>query len=257
MGYISPQSRHSGNPCDSDSAFQCGNYRNYGRECVSHFIKTSVLEAAVLQSIQTVSRYVLENEEEFISQLKALWSQQKSKQTGTGQQELEEAGKRVQELDSMIQNLYESSMKGLLPERQVQRMIQQYDEEQILLERRIGELQEQMKQEEVKKVETERFIALVKKYRDCGEVTDTMLYDSLQSSHEELAEQLVSVKEELKPMKEIRYWVGKVLTPEQAEVEKKPEPKHSVTEQMKYLKEQEKQTPEQKSPRQKQQNMEL
>lgn len=76
----------------------------------------------------------------------------------------------------MIQNLYESSMKGLLPERQVQRMIQQYDEEQILLERRIGELQEQMKQEEVKKVETERFIALVKKYRDCGEVTDTMLY---------------------------------------------------------------------------------
>lgn len=82
-------------------------------------------------------------------------------------------------------------------------------------------------------------------------------YDSLQSSHEELAEQLVSVKEELKPMKEIRYWVGKVLTPEQAEVEKKPEPKHSVTEQMKYLKEQAKQTPEQKSPRQKQQNMEL
>lgn len=129
-----------------------------------------------MQSIQTVSRYVLENEEEFISQLKALWSEQKSKQTGTGQQELEEAGKRVQELDSMIQNLYESSMKGLLPERQVQRMIQQYDEEQILLERRIGELQEQMKQEEVKKVETERFIALVKKYRDCGEVTDTMLY---------------------------------------------------------------------------------
>jgi hypothetical protein len=34
-------------------------------------------------------------------------------------------------------------------------------------------------------------------------------------------------------MKDIRYWVSKVLTPEQAEVEKKPEPKHSVTEKMK------------------------
>ena len=32
------------------------------------------------------------------------------------------------------------------------------------------------------------------------------------------------------PMKDIRYWIGKVLTPEQAEVEKKPEPKHSLTE---------------------------
>ena len=29
-----------------------------------------------------------------------------------------------------------------------------------------------------------------------------------------------TVKEELQPMKEIRYWVGKVLTPEQSEVEK-------------------------------------
>ena len=59
-------------------------------------------------------------------------------------------------------------------------------------------------------------------------------------------------------MKDIRYWVGKVLTPEQAEVEKKPEPKHSLTEKMKYLQEQTKQ-PEQKSPqhKQKKQNMEL
>ena len=143
---------------------------------VSHFIKTSVLEAAVLQSIQTVSKYVLENEEEFISQLKALWNEQKQRHIGSGQQELEEAGKWVQELDGMIQNLYESSMKGLLPERQVQRMIQQYDEEQILLERRIKGLQEQIQQEEVKKVDTERFVALVKKYRDCEELTDTMLY---------------------------------------------------------------------------------
>lgn len=108
--------------------------------------------------------------------MKTLWNEQKEKHTDTGQQELEEAQNRVRELDDMIQNLYESSMKGLLPERQVQRMIQQYDEEQILLERHIEELQAQIQQEEVKNVETERFIALVKKYRDCKELTDTMLY---------------------------------------------------------------------------------
>ena len=60
-------------------------------------------------------------------------------------------------------------------------------------------------------------------------------------------------------MKDIRYWVGKVLTPEQA-VEKKPEPKHSVTERLKFeqeQKKQQKQQPEQKSPQRKKQNMEL
>ena len=34
--------------------------------------------------------------------------------------------------------------------------------------------------------------------------------------------------------KDIRYWVGKVLTPEQSEVEKKPEPKHSLKERLLY-----------------------
>ena len=82
-------------------------------------------------------------------------------------------------------------------------------------------------------------------------------YDNLQASHTELAGQLATVKEELQPMKDIRYWVGKVLTPEQAEVEKNPEPKHSLTEKMKFLQEQGKKQPEQKSPQHKKQNMEL
>ena len=60
-------------------------------------------------------------------------------------------------------------------------------------------------------------------------------------------------------MKDIRYWVGKVLTPEQAEVEKKPEPKHSVTGKLNHYRDQKKQQPEQTTPQQqhRKQNMEL
>ncbi len=122
MSYSSPEAKHSEKNYDSDSSFQCGNYRNKGTECVSHFVKTSVLEAAILQAIQAVSKYVLENEEEFIAQLKAVWSENKSKHTDIGQQELEQAMKRMTELDNLIQNLYESSVKGTLPERQAQRI---------------------------------------------------------------------------------------------------------------------------------------
>ena len=46
----------------------------------------------------------------------------------------------------------------------------------ILLERRIQELESQIQQETVKKADTERFLALVRKYRDCTELTDAMLY---------------------------------------------------------------------------------
>ena len=82
-------------------------------------------------------------------------------------------------------------------------------------------------------------------------------YDLLQTTYAELAGQLAAVKEELQPMKDIRYWVGKVLTPEQSEVEKKPEPKHSITEKMKFLQEQSRNQTEQNSPQSKKQDMEL
>ena len=176
MGFISPDARHGDKHYDSDSAFQCGNYRSTAAECVSHYVKTSVLEAAVLQAIQTVSKYVLENEAEFIDQLRAVWNEHQTRATNSGQQELAEARKRMSDLDGKIQKLYESALNGLLPERQAQRMIQQYDEEQILLEKRIEELESLVQQEEIKEVDTSRFIALVKKYRDCEELTDTMLY---------------------------------------------------------------------------------
>jgi len=81
-------------------------------------------------------------------------------------------------------------------------------------------------------------------------------YDGLKRSHAELAGQLAAVREELKPMKDIRYWVGKVLAPEQA-VEKKPEPKHSVTERLKHDSGQGKQQPERKPTQHKKQDMEL
>jgi hypothetical protein len=83
MGFISPEARQSGKHYDSDSAFQCGNYRNQNNECVSHFIKTSALEAAILQAIKAVSQYVIENEAEFISQLKTVWNESKSKSACT------------------------------------------------------------------------------------------------------------------------------------------------------------------------------
>ena len=65
-------------------------------------------------------------------------------------------------------------------------------------------------------------------------------YDGLKASHAEFSHQLAAINEELQPMKDIRRWVGKVLSPEQSENENKPEPKQSITEKMQYYQEKEK-----------------
>jgi predicted nucleic acid-binding Zn-ribbon protein len=81
-------------------------------------------------------------------------------------------------------------------------------------------------------------------------------YDGLRTTHADLKEQLAAVNEELKPMKDIRYWVSKVLSPEQT-IEKQPEPKHSLKERLQYEQEQKKKEQVQKAPKQKKQDMEL
>lgn len=80
-------------------------------------------------------------------------------------------------------------------------------------------------------------------------------YDGLRTSHADLKKRLAAVNEELKPMKDIRYLVGKVLSPEQA-VEKQPEPKHSLKERLQHEQAESQKKQEQKSPQHRKQNME-
>ena len=176
MGFNSPEANHSGKHRDSDSFFQCGNYRNITSKCTSHFIRTSILESAILQAIQAVSHHVLENEAEFIDELRVIWNERQMRTASNDPKELSEAKKRLTELDEKINSLYDNSLNGLLPQRQAQRMIQQCDEEQLLLEKRIEELENLVQQDTIKQADTSRFITLVKKYKDCTELTDTMLY---------------------------------------------------------------------------------
>ena len=65
-------------------------------------------------------------------------------------------------------------------------------------------------------------------------------YDGLKASHAEFSRQLAAINEELQPMKDIRRWLGKVISPEQSENENKPEQKQSITEKMRYYQEKEK-----------------
>ncbi|MBR2185844.1 MAG: recombinase family protein, partial [Lachnospiraceae bacterium] len=182
MGYISPESIHrkDGRVYDSDSAFQCGSYRSLYDECSSHYIKTSAIETVILKAVQSVSGYILENEEGFIKQLMTQWEMNQEKISSDDRKELAAAKKRVKELDGLIQNLYENQIKGIMPERQVQRLMKQYDKEQLQLESRISELEKPEQENAPKKANIKRFITLVKKYQDIRELTDSMVFEFIE-----------------------------------------------------------------------------
>ena len=157
--------------------FQCGRYRSIYKACESHYVGIRNLEEIVLKAVQAVSHHVLEDEDAFIDQLMSLWERKQEQSSSEEKKELKEAQKRIGELDNLIQGLYESQINGTMPERQIQRLIRQYDEEQSGLENRITELEAVQAETAPKKADIGRFVALVRKYQNITELTDEMLYE--------------------------------------------------------------------------------
>ena len=176
-------SYHAQNMKDSEEwdpmsgGFQCSKYRNIYQACSSHYVSIKQLEAALLKAVQVVSQYVLQDEDAFIGQLMAQWEQRQEQTTSEEKKELAAASRRITELDNLIRGLYESQINGTLPERQVQKLITQYDEEQSRLESRVSELKAKETNVTPKRADINRFVALVKKYQNITELTDDMLYE--------------------------------------------------------------------------------
>ena len=176
-------SYHAQNMKDSEEwdpmsgGFQCSKYRNIYQACSSHYVGIKQLEAALLKAVQAVSQYVLQDEDAFIGQLMAQWEQRQEQTTSEEKKELAAATRRITELDNLIRGLYESQINGTLPERQVQKLITQYDEEQSRLESRVSELKAKETNVTPKRADINRFLALVKKYQNITELTDDMLYE--------------------------------------------------------------------------------
>ena len=179
MSFSSPESKHRDSDVvyDSDSSWQCSKYRNMYVSCTSHFIKTSTIEAAILNAIKAMTKKIIENEDEFAEQLQAAWESQNTHASSESKKELHSVQKRVDELDALIRSLYENSVLGKIPERQYQRLMAQYDEEQTVCEARIAELKKELDDVETTKVDLKRFVKLIRKYKDCETLTDEMLYE--------------------------------------------------------------------------------
>lgn len=174
---------HAQNMKDSEEwdpmsgGFQCSKYRNIYQACSSHYVGVKALEAALLKAVQAVSQFVLEDEDAFIDQMMTQWELKQAKTSSEEQNELASAKRRITELDNLIRGLYESQINGTMPERQVQKLIRQYDEEQSQVESRISELEAKQAEIAPKKADISRFVALVRKYQNITELTDEMLYE--------------------------------------------------------------------------------
>ena len=86
--------------------YTCANYRTR-KQCSAHYIRAVVLEQLVLQNLQRVVAYAQEDEAEFVRQVMENKLSVQRTEREKAKRRLEKQERRINELDTIIQRLYE------------------------------------------------------------------------------------------------------------------------------------------------------
>lgn len=164
----------------SQDTFCCSKYCQYPPECTRHNIVVKNLREIILKSIQQVSMYVKEHEEEFISKLHADSEIYQADIAKTKKKQLGSDKRRVSELDRLIQQIYEDKVKETLSEKRFAVLSKQYESEQEMIEARILELEKELAEFNEDNTKADKFIELVRKYTSFEELTPSMINEYIE-----------------------------------------------------------------------------
>ena len=145
------------------------------RKCFSHSISTEALRALTLETIRTVSKYAIENEEEFTRKVREAAEIRQDEAAKDLKRRINKAKKRHAELETMIKALYESFLLGKIPEKRFEMLSASYEAEQAELDELIAQDQASLDVFMSDSTRIEQFMKLAKKYRDFDELTTPMI----------------------------------------------------------------------------------
>ena len=155
----------------------CSSYQNERNKCTNHYISEKNLKQIVLNSLQRISRRIIQDENAFCAVLREKWEKENNERPKRLEKELSTIKSRYNELDNLISKLYENYILENLPERQYKVLMQKYNAEQEELEEKINRLQERAENINISVKDIKRFTSAIKKYKEPIEITRAMVED--------------------------------------------------------------------------------
>ena len=175
MNYSSYRAKEAPD-ADSSYVFQCAGFAKHPRRCSNHYIKESTIEKAAAQAVRTVMKHAFADENAFIEDLQKQFESRDGSKYRAEEKELKEIENRLQELGRLSRGLYEKNMSGALSDMMFESMMKEYDAEMREKEGRKKELESSIRSAETEKSDPQKFVDLLKKYRECSYGTNQMLY---------------------------------------------------------------------------------
>ena len=97
--------------------YVCASYRKKTTSCTIHFIRSEIVRVLILDALRNVATYARANKEDFEQLVMQTTSDARKRSLQSGRTELDRIMRRTNELDTLLQKLYEDYALGRLPEK--------------------------------------------------------------------------------------------------------------------------------------------
>ena len=145
------------------------------RLCTHNSIRVTVIREIVRDTLRTVNRYAIADEEGFrrrLAQEAVAYHPDDRKQLLKGIRDKE---KHIARLEHLLKKLYEDYALGHIPEERFDKLSAQYEQEEATLKAELADDQARLNEVQTASAQTDKYLALAHKYRNCTEVTDDMI----------------------------------------------------------------------------------
>ena len=145
------------------------------RLCSRNGIQVAVIRQIVGDTLRTVNRYAIADEEGFrrrLAQQAAAYQPDDRKQLVKAIREKE---KCIARLEHLLKKLYEDYALGHIPEERFDKLSAQYEQEEAMLKAELTVNQARLNEVQTTSAQADNYLALARKYRDCTEVTDDII----------------------------------------------------------------------------------
>ena len=159
----------------SDDFYNCPTYTQSKGKCCCHFVTTDFIRTVVLDMIRTITQYAVSDEAAFAEQVRSLSALRHADAVKEKTREISQARKRIDELDIIIQKLYESYALNKIPESRYAVLSAAYEKEQAELRAILAKDEAELTDYDHDSTSIERFMSLAHQFRDVDDLTASVI----------------------------------------------------------------------------------
>ncbi|MDL2254322.1 DUF4368 domain-containing protein, partial [Ruminococcaceae bacterium OttesenSCG-928-I18] len=169
-----------------DGSYSCAEYRKGvqylegSARCTCHYINEKLLTQLVLEDLREVLQFVGKYEKQFVRMVMAQSQREQNKTLAAQKKKLAACQRRIGEIDTLIERLYEDNVSGKVPDERYMKMAAKFEDEQAELREQAAVLETAVAEDERKAVNVDRFLTLVRKYTTIGELTPAIVHEFIE-----------------------------------------------------------------------------